>query len=172
MAATKALTPEQQRNWTAFMQMQELLRSRIEQRLLAHSDLSHADYTVLTVLAAAPERRMRLAALGVALGWERSRLHHQLTRMCKRGLVDRGPMPAAGDGRAIEARLTEDGLAAIRKARPHHLRDVRELVIDVLDDEQFQQLGKLSSALIAAFDEATASERPDAASSTLIGRTP
>jgi DNA-binding MarR family transcriptional regulator len=132
------------------MHMQELLRSRIEQRLMAHSGLSNADYTVLVVLAAAPERRMRLAELGATLGWERSRLHHQLTRMSQRGLVERGPMPGAENGRAIQAVLTDHGLSAIRKARRHHGRDVCELVIDVLDDQQLEQLGDVSAVLLAA----------------------
>jgi DNA-binding MarR family transcriptional regulator len=146
----EGLTPEQQRSWTTFMQMQEVLRSRIEQRLMAHSGLSNADYTVLAVLAAAPGRRLRLADLGATLGWERSRLHHQLRRMGQRGLVERGPMPDARDGRAIQAVLTERGLAAIRKARRHHARDVRELVIEVLDDQQLEQLGEVSATLLAA----------------------
>jgi DNA-binding MarR family transcriptional regulator len=149
-AGLEGLTPEQQRNWTTFMQMQELLRSRIEQRLLAHSGLSNADYTVLAVLASASKRRMRLSDLGATLGWERSRLHHQLTRMCKRGLVQRGPMPNTLDTRAIEAVMTDDGMAAIRKARRYHARDVRELVVDFLEDRQLEALGEASSALLAA----------------------
>jgi DNA-binding MarR family transcriptional regulator len=153
-AKPAALTPEQQRNWTTFMRMQELLRSEIEQRLLAHSGLSFADYTVLTVLAGAPQHRMRQADLGAALGWERSRLHHQLTRMCKRGLAEREPMPDAEDGRAVQARLTEQGVAAIREARRRHLRDVRELVIDVLDDRQLNELGDISWALLTALEQA------------------
>jgi DNA-binding MarR family transcriptional regulator len=144
------LTPEQHRSWSTFMQMQELLRSRIEQRLTVHSGLSNADYTVLAVLAAAPGRRMRLVDLGATLGWERSRLHHQLTRMCSRGLVERGPMPDAEDGRAIQAILTDHGLAAIRQASRHHARHVRELVIEVLDDDQLAQLGEVSATLLAA----------------------
>ena len=144
------LTPEQNQSWSTFMHMQEVLRSRLEQRLVEHSGLSNADYTVLVALAAAPKRRMRLAELGTGLGWERSRLHHQLTRMCKRGLVERGPMPDAGDGRAVEAVLTDHGVSAIRKARRHHARDVRELVIDVLGDQQLEQLGDVASVLLAA----------------------
>jgi DNA-binding MarR family transcriptional regulator len=93
---------------------------------------------------------MRLADLGAALGWERSRLHHQAARMRKRGLIDREPMPEAQDGRAIQMALTDDGLAAIRRARRHHARDVRELVIDVLDAQQLEQLGEVSAVLLAA----------------------
>ena len=132
------------------MQMQEVLRSRIEQRLIAHSNLSHADYTVLIVLARAPEHRMRQAELGTTVGWERSRLHHQLTRMSKRGLVERAPMHDAADGRAIEARLTKEGLSAIRAARRRHLDDIHEMVIDVLDNKQLRQLGEVSSAILAS----------------------
>lgn len=132
------------------MEMQELLRSRLEQRLTEHSGLSNADYTVLVVLASAPRRRLRLVDLGNRLGWERSRLHHQLTRMSRRGLVERGPMPDAADSRAIQAVLTDRGLLAIREASRRHARDVRELVIDVLDDEQLKELGDASAALLAA----------------------
>jgi DNA-binding MarR family transcriptional regulator len=144
------LTAEQYRNWSTFMEMQELLRSRLEQRLSAHSGLSNADYTVLVVLASAPGRRLRLVDLGTRLGWERSRLHHQLTRMTRRGLVERAPMLDAGDSRAIQAVLTDQGLSAIRKASRRHARDVRELVIDVLDDEQLKQLGDASEVVLTA----------------------
>ena len=132
------------------MEMQELLRARLEQRLTAHSGLSNADYTVLAVLASAPGRRLRLVDLGRRLGWERSRLHHQLTRMSRRGLVERGPMPDAEYGRAIQAVLTDQGLSAIRKASRRHARDVRELVIDVLDDHQLKQHGDASAVLLTA----------------------
>jgi DNA-binding MarR family transcriptional regulator len=144
------LTADQYRSWSTFMEMQEVLRSHIERRLTAHSGLSNADYTVLTVLASAPGRRMRLVDLGTRLGWERSRLHHQLTRMSRRGLVDRCRMPDAEDSRAIQAVLTDQGLSAIRDAARRHARDVRELVIDVLDDQQLKQLGDASTALLTA----------------------
>ena len=132
------------------MEMQEVLRSRLEQRLTEHSGLSNADYTVLAVLASAAGRRLRLVDLGTQLGWERSRLHHQLTRMSRRGLVERGPIPDAADRRAIQAVLTDRGLSVIREASRRHARDVRELVIDVLDDEQLKELGDASAVLLAA----------------------
>jgi DNA-binding MarR family transcriptional regulator len=144
------LSAEQYRSWSTFMEMQELLRSRLEHRLSAHSGLSNADYTMLVILASAPGRRLRLVDLGTRLGWERSRLHHQLTRMSRRGLVERGPMPDAADSRAIQAVLTDQGLSAIRKASRRHARDVRELVIDVLDDQQLKQLGDASAVLLTA----------------------
>jgi hypothetical protein len=44
-------------------------------------------------------------------------------------------MPNAEDGRAIQAVLADHGLTAIRQASRHHTRDVRALVVEVLDDD-------------------------------------
>ena len=143
------LSPQEQADWQAFIQMQELLRSRLEQGLLSRSGLSNADFTVLAVLSEAPERRMRPFDLSRALGWEKSRLHHQLTRMCSRGLVERRPDPGSGNARAVQVVLTRAGLAAITAAAPGHVRDVRLLALDALSEEQLAQLGEISRAIIA-----------------------
>ena len=124
------------------------MRARLEQGLVSRSGLSNADYTVLAVLSEAPQRRMRPFDLSRTLGWERSRLHHQLTRMCSRGLVER-PDPDSGNARAVQVTLTPAGLAAIVAAAPEHVRDVLLLVLDALTDEQVTQLGEISRAIIA-----------------------
>ena len=149
MSDTVWLSPREQVDWQAFIQMQELLRSRLEQGLVSRSGLSNADFTVLAVLSEAPERRMRPFDLSRGLGWEKSRLHHQLTRMCRRGLVERRPDPDSGNARAVQVVLTPDGLAAIEAAAPEHVRDVRLLVLDALTDEQLAQLGEISRTIIA-----------------------
>jgi DNA-binding MarR family transcriptional regulator len=59
-------------------------------------------------------------------------------------------MPNAEDGRAIQAVLVDHGLTAIRQASRHHTRDVRALVVEVLDDDQLAQLGQVSATLLAA----------------------
>ena len=71
------------RAWQTFFQMQEHLRGRIERQLQASSGLSLADYSVLSVLSEAPGGRLRPYCLSATLGWEKSRLHHQLTRLCR-----------------------------------------------------------------------------------------
>lgn len=149
MSDTVWLSPREQVDWQAFIQMQELLRSRLEQGLVSRSGLSNADYTVLAVLSEAPERRMRPFDLSRALGWEKSRLHHQLTRMCSRGLVERRPDHGSGNARAVQVVLTADGLAAIRAAAPGHVRDVRQMALDALTDDQRAELGEISRAVIA-----------------------
>lgn len=66
------------------MQMQEPLGSRLEQQVQRHSNLSNADDTVLVVLSETPGMRRRIYEPGQLIGWEKSRLNHQLTRMGQR----------------------------------------------------------------------------------------
>ncbi len=135
--------------WRAFFEMQERLRGRIEQQLQADSGLSNADYTVLVVLSEAEQGRMRLVELGQLLGWEKSRLHHQLSRMCGRGLVRR----QHGEGRAIHAAITPAGRAALEAAVPLHAGEVRRLVFERLTTEQVDQLAAISRAILEGLQQ-------------------
>jgi DNA-binding MarR family transcriptional regulator len=140
----RGLTERELRAWRAFFQMQEVLRSRIEQQLQADSGLSNADYTVLVALSEAPGGRLRAYELSNELGWEKSRLHHQLTRMCKRGLVER----RSGASRAMYAVIRPEGRTALEQAAPSHAQEVRRLVIDRLTAEQIDHLAEISNAVL------------------------
>ena len=148
------LDDRQQRAWRSFYRMQEILRGRLERQLQASSGLSNADYTVLVVVHDAPGQRLRQFELGEVVQWEKSRLHHQLTRMCERGLVVRGPDPRAPESRARYVSLTEAGRQALLAAAPAHSREVRRLVIDQLTDAELDQLGALSTRILVALDAA------------------
>jgi len=76
--------------------------------------MSAADYAVLVPLSEAPNGQLRTKDLGVALGWDRSRTSHQVTRMVKRGLVVREF--CEDDARGSVVGLTPAGRAAIDKA--------------------------------------------------------
>lgn len=131
--------------WQAFFQMQEVLRGRIERQLQACSGLSNADYTVLAVLSSTAEGRLRAFHLGAIMGWEKSRLHHQLTRMSKRGLVERH----SGEARATYVTLTQKGRTALAEATPKHSDHVRRLFIDCLTPQQLDQLAEISTTVLA-----------------------
>lgn len=55
---------------------------------------------------------MRVVALAEHMGWERSRLSHHLTRMEKRGLIER--RVCCSDGRGAIIHLTDQGTAALQ----------------------------------------------------------
>jgi DNA-binding MarR family transcriptional regulator len=142
--AQRPFSDRERTAWRAFYELQELLRARLEQHLQADSGLSHADYTVLAVLSEADDHELRAVELGQRLGWEKSRLHHQLTRMCKRGLVRR----CSGDGRAVNVTITPAGRSALETAVPFHRQHVRRLVLDRIDAEQLDQLGVIARTLL------------------------
>ncbi|NEA43885.1 MarR family transcriptional regulator [Streptomyces sp. SID11385] len=125
--------------------MLELLRTRIEQQLQAGSGLSNADYTVLAVLSEASEGRLRVYELGRAAGWEKSRLHHQLTRMAKRGLITRERCGSRG----MDAVITADGLAAIKEAARGHAQEVRRLFVDRLTPEELDRFASIAGIVLA-----------------------
>jgi DNA-binding MarR family transcriptional regulator len=147
------LDERQQRSWRTFTLMQEQLRSRIEQGLQRRSGLSYADYAVLSALADCEQHALRAFDLGRALGWEKSRLHHQLTRMQKRGLIERRTPTGSRNSRWVEVALTDDGLDAIQKAARSHVQEVRTLVIDALSERQLSQLDSASQRILDRLDE-------------------
>lgn len=141
----QGLTARELRAWRVSFGMLDMLRARVEQQLQASSGLSNADYTVLVVLSEAPERQMHLHELGRALGWEKSRLHHQLTRMCRRGLVHRERCGSRG----VHAVISAEGLAAIQEAAPDHATEVRRLFVDVLTPAQLDQFADIAEVILA-----------------------
>ena len=80
------------------------------------------------------------------MGWDSSRLAHQLGRMEKRGLLERGP-EIDGDGRASTISLTDDGRRAHRRAVGPHLRAAKQWFADALTDAQLAALGDALTAL-------------------------
>jgi DNA-binding MarR family transcriptional regulator len=68
--------------------------------------------------------------------------------MCKRGLVER----LNGEGRTSYAVITAEGRAALKAAAPAHRRHVRQMVFDQLTDQQVQQLGNISRAVLDGLD--------------------
>ena len=140
----QGLTEHELRAWRTSYQMLELLRTRIEQQLQASSGLSNADYTVLVVLAGAPGGRMRAYELGQVADWEKSRMHHQLTRMCTRGLIARD----RGGSRGMDVVITTKVRAALRKAAPSHAQEVRRLFVDRLTPEQLDQFAEIATTIL------------------------
>ncbi|MGW0707583.1 MarR family winged helix-turn-helix transcriptional regulator [Streptomyces sp. NPDC002643] len=135
--------------WQTFFRMQEVLRGRVERQLQDCGGLSTADYTVLTVLSGADGGRLRAYHLGAMMGWEKSRMHHQLTRMSRRGLVERH----SGEARAIYITLTPKGREALNEAAPRHSEQVRHLFVDCLSAEQLDQLADISATVLANLEQ-------------------
>ncbi|MGW6500599.1 MarR family winged helix-turn-helix transcriptional regulator [Nonomuraea angiospora] len=142
--AQLGLTERELRAWRTSFQMVEMLRTRIEQQLQADGGLSNADYSVLALLSEAPGRRMRAYELSRVAGWEKSRMHHQLTRMERRGQIARERCGSRG----IDVVLTTEGHAALKKAVPGHAEEVRRLFIDRLTPEELEQFADIAAKIL------------------------
>jgi DNA-binding MarR family transcriptional regulator len=127
------LSPPQKRAWVAYMRVQLRMNYEINRQLQQDSDLSLADYHVLNALSNAPDHKLQITDLAALIGWERSRLSHQVRRLCERGLTKR--VQSEDDGRATDAVLTKKGLNAIVAAAPDHVALVKKLFFEPLPDE-------------------------------------
>jgi len=127
--------------------MERRLSGRVARELQRGTGLSGADYEVLVNLSEAPERRLRAFQLGVATGWEKSRLSHHITRMEDRALVRRASCPT--DSRGAYVVLTAEGRRAIEAAAPQHVEHVRRWFVDALSPDQLDALADISDAILA-----------------------
>jgi DNA-binding MarR family transcriptional regulator len=116
--------------------------------------ISIADYSVLVQLSEHAGARMRVLELARALGWEKSRVSHQLTRMQQRGLVERSN--CSEDRRGAWIVLTEKGRETTEAAAPRHVEAVRRYVFDGLDADQVDALRLISRTVADVVDAACA----------------
>ena len=154
------LNPREDRAWRAFVYANYQLVAHLN-RGLQKSGLSGADYAVLAVLSAHDGDRMPARDLCNALGWEKSRLSHQLRRMQQDGLISREPNP--DDARSTLVCLLPAGRAAIEKAAPGHVADVRRNFIDLFTPAELDMLATLNERVLhhlAKGDDSPARDEP------------
>ncbi len=145
MVQPRWLDDDEKRVWKDFTLMQFQLFALIG-RELSDTGLSFQDYIVLAELSDRPDYQARLTDLGRQLGWEKSRISHQVTRMEQRNLVAKVKCP--NDQRSYLITLTKTGRTAIQAAAPQHVDTVRRYFIDVLTPKQLQVLGQLTGAVL------------------------
>ncbi|MFC8452813.1 MarR family winged helix-turn-helix transcriptional regulator [Kitasatospora sp. NPDC057223] len=133
--------------WSAFFETQVLFWRRLAQQLQQETGLSEPDLAILQALLAASEGRLRPYQLSGVTQFEKSRLHHQLTRMAGRGLLTREP--CADSGRGAVVTLTETGRAAVAAALPRRAAHIRRWLTDPLSSRQLDELQGISAALMA-----------------------
>lgn len=156
-ASSDASTPEdlwlsqvEQAAWRRFLYASTLLNDRLSMALEADPeiDLTLGEYEILVRLSEAEAGFIRMSDLADQVVHSRSRLTHTITRMEKRGLVERARCSA--DGRGRQAHLTAQGAELLRRAAPAHVRSVRELLLDAVGHEDFLELGRIMGRTIPA----------------------
>jgi DNA-binding MarR family transcriptional regulator len=141
--AIDPLTPHELRVWHAFKLMGEDVMSRVDRDIVAATGLSGPDFGVLSRLGYCAKGEMRQQALAESIGWDKSRLSHQLTRMKERGLIERRK---AGK-RVVLVVLTKHGRERLNAARPIHAGSVRRNLLARLNEEQIATIVRISNIL-------------------------
>ncbi|WP_295624907.1 MarR family winged helix-turn-helix transcriptional regulator [uncultured Corynebacterium sp.] len=126
------LNDDEQTLWRAMMDAAKAVERAMDTRLLTTEEISSADFSVLVSLSESDGGVVRMRELCEDLKWDRSRMSHQITRMEKRGLVTKNR--CTNDSRGIDVQLTEHGREVIERAAPDHVRMIRHIVFDQLDD--------------------------------------
>ena len=140
---TKLLSPRELRVWHAFQLMHEDVLARVGRDITQATGLSGSEFGVLSRLVGVGKGEMRQQSLASLMGWDKSRLSHQLTRMRERALIER----RAAGGNAVLVVLTELGREKLNAARPVHAESVRRNLLSRLTPEQIETIVRVSNLL-------------------------
>ncbi len=138
------LSDDELRLWHAWKAATETVRARVAEEIDAATGLSDPDYGVLSRLVDLGQGELRQNELAASMGWHRSRLSHQLTRMEQRNLVTRSD---AGGG--VLVTITSTGREQINTARPVHARAVRHALSSRVPPTDFARVLTVLEALTA-----------------------
>ncbi len=122
--------------WRAFLKAHATVVDRIDHDLAAEQRLSLSSYDVLIELYEAPDRRLRMHELARRVVLSRSGLTRLVDRLEAEGLLIRDR--CGTDRRGAYAVITEQGIAALRKAWPVYARGISQYFARWLTQEEAQ----------------------------------
>jgi DNA-binding MarR family transcriptional regulator len=128
--------------WIGLLESHKRLTRALDAELEARHGLTLSSVELLGRLAAAAGHQLRLSRLAAEAGLSLSRVSRIVDVLEARGVVRRQTCPS--DARAVEAHLTDAGLALAREAQATHAASVRERFLDRLGPGE-------TEALAAAF---------------------
>ena len=146
MVEPRWLTDEEQHAWRPVAALMFRLPAAIDAQLQRDAGVTHFEYMVLATLSEAPDRARRMSDLAAMSSGSLSRLSHVVSRMEQRGWVRREPCP--GDGRFINAVLTDEGWDKVVATAPGHVEAVRKFIIEAMTPEEFRALGASSQQIL------------------------
>jgi DNA-binding MarR family transcriptional regulator len=150
MNDTRWLTPDQLRAWKKFVAVVEVLPGVLDSQLQRDADVTHFEYFTMAMLSEAPGRTLRMTSLASATNSTLPRLSHVVSRLEKRGYIDRAPCPE--DRRATNATLTEAGWQKVVATAPGHVDTVRENVIEPLTAADVVDLDRIMGKILRTID--------------------
>jgi len=150
MDDTRWLTPAQLSAWKKLVAVVEILPGILDSQLQHDAELTHFEYFTMAMLSEAPERTLRMTSLASATNSTLPRLSHVVSRLEKRGYIERSPCEE--DRRATNATLSDAGWEKVVATAPGHVDTVRDNVIAPLSDDDVAGLDRAMSAILRTID--------------------
>jgi DNA-binding MarR family transcriptional regulator len=151
MTEPRWLNADERRAWLALLSITTLLPAALDTQLQAAGKLSLFDYNVLAMLSEAEGRFLPMSELAARTSASLSRLSHVVTKLQRRGWVEREAHP--GDARVTVAHLTEAGMDTIVSLAPGHVDAVRALMLDAMTDDDVADLARIAEKIVARLDD-------------------
>jgi DNA-binding MarR family transcriptional regulator len=127
--------------WIGLLETHKRLTREVDGELERAHGLSISSFELLTRLANAEDRRLRLTTLANEAGLSLSRVSRILDTLERRGLVERRPAP--DDTRAKNAWLTSAGSQLQRSAEITFFAGVERLFFDRVTDDDLETLARV-----------------------------
>jgi len=131
--------------WRAFHKIGTSLLPHLGRQLTNHSGISGAEYVVLVALSELPVPAVNLNRLATGLGWEISRMSHQVSRMDEAGLVKK--TKNLEDSRCFDVSITAMGRKIAEAAIPLQSKEINHCFSQVLTQAQMKSLIEISEAI-------------------------
>ena len=141
MTEPRWLSAVDQKAWRSYLTGSQLLSTQLDKELREKHGIGLPEYEILVRLSEHENRTMRMALLATDTTMSRSRLTHSVARMEKRGLLERSAIPE--DGRGVNCVMTEAGWQLLQSAAHDHVSGVRSHLVDLLDPEEMEILGRI-----------------------------
>jgi DNA-binding MarR family transcriptional regulator len=151
MTEPRWLNADERRAWLALLSINTLLPAALDTQLQAAGKLSLFDYNVLAMLSETEGRFLPMSELAARTSASLSRLSHVVTKLQRRGWVEREAHP--GDARVTVAHLTDAGMDTIVALAPGHVDAVRSLMLDAMTDDDVADLVRIGEKIVARLDD-------------------
>jgi DNA-binding MarR family transcriptional regulator len=135
------------RAWRAFIYAHAIVVPALDQELLDAQGLSFNQFEILTWLARAGRRGLRMSDLASRVVLSPSGVTRAVDQLELRGLVER--CVVEGDKRGSLATLTGEGRALLRKATNVHVLGLREHFLKHLSRTELEHLSTALEAILA-----------------------
>jgi DNA-binding MarR family transcriptional regulator len=131
--------------WRAFHKIGTSLLPHLGRQITNHSGITGAEYVVLVSLSELTTPSVSLNRLARGLGWEISRMSHQISRMEDAGLVKKTRNKL--DSRCFDVSITSKGRKIADAAIPLQSKEINHCFSEVLTQSQMKALIEISEAI-------------------------